>query len=58
MRVEPVTTTKPTGMGIGLAVVKQIVTAHGATVTFTSKVGVGTVFRLTLPADANIAALS
>jgi PAS domain S-box-containing protein len=47
---EPLTTTKPTGMGIGLAVVKQIIIAHGATITYTSKVDVGTVFRLMLPA--------
>jgi signal transduction histidine kinase len=55
---EPLTTTKATGMGLGLAVVKQIVKAHGATITYTSKIGVGTVFQLTVPADANIAALS
>ncbi|HET7005786.1 MAG TPA: PAS domain S-box protein, partial [Candidatus Binatia bacterium] len=48
---EPLTTTKPTGMGIGLAVVKQIVNAHRATITYTSQVGVGTVFRLTLPTN-------
>ncbi len=44
------TTTKPSGMGLGLAVVRQIVLAHGGTITYTTEPGRGTVFRLSLPA--------
>jgi len=44
------TTTKPTGMGIGLSIVREIILRHGGTVTYTSEPGTGTTFRLTLPA--------
>ena len=43
------TTTKPSGMGLGLAVVRQIVLAHDGTITYTTEPGQGTVFRLSLP---------
>jgi signal transduction histidine kinase len=43
------TTTKPQGTGLGLPIVREIVSAHGGTVTYTSQPGTGTVFRLTLP---------
>lgn len=43
------TTTKPEGSGLGLAVVRQIVTAHGGIITYFSKLGEGTSFRLTFP---------
>ncbi len=46
------TTTKPNGMGLGLAVVRQIVLAHAGTITCTSEPGQGTVFRVSLPACA------
>jgi signal transduction histidine kinase len=42
-------TTKPGGTGIGLAIVRQIVAAHGGRITYTSRPGKGTVFRVTLP---------
>jgi signal transduction histidine kinase len=43
------TTTKPQGTGLGLPIVREIVSAHGGTVTYTSQPGTETVFRLTLP---------
>ena len=39
-----------TGMGLGLAIFKTFVEAHGGNVFVESKVGVGSVFRFTLPA--------
>ena len=38
------------GTGLGLAIVREIVTAHGGKVECDSQLGIGTVFRLTLPA--------
>ena len=43
------TTTKPHGLGLGLAIVRQIVAAHGGAISYTSEPSVGTVFRVTLP---------
>lgn len=37
------------GLGLGLAIVRSIVEAHGGTVTVRSRVGRGTTFRFTLP---------
>ncbi len=38
------------GVGLGLAIVRSIVAAHGGNVSVKSKVGVGTQFAVTLPA--------
>jgi two-component system sensor kinase FixL len=46
---QPFVTTKKEGTGIGLAVVRQIVIAHNGTISYHSKVGEGTTFRLELP---------
>ena len=43
------TTTKPTGIGVGLSIVREIILRHGGTVIYTSEPGTGTTFRLTLP---------
>lgn len=42
-------TTKPDGTGIGLAVAKQIVLAHGGEITYERRVPRGTVFHIDLP---------
>jgi two-component system sensor histidine kinase BaeS len=38
------------GMGLGLALVKEIIEAHGGQIEVTSQVNVGTTFTITLPA--------
>ncbi len=42
-------TTKTSGSGLGLAMVKQIVSAHDGEISFTTKEGEGTVFVVELP---------
>lgn len=46
---EPLFTTKGHGTGLGLAVVHQVITAHGGVVRVRSEVGYGTEFHLILP---------
>ncbi|PHQ30837.1 sensor histidine kinase [Leeuwenhoekiella nanhaiensis] len=46
---EPKFTTKSSGMGLGLAMVKNIVETYNGTITFTSKADRGTVFKVTFP---------
>jgi signal transduction histidine kinase len=46
---EPFFTTKPKGSGLGLAVVHRIVTAHGGTVTLTSRQPTGARAEVRLP---------
>ncbi len=47
--LEPFATTKASGTGLGLVIVRQIVAAHKGTITYASKPGRGAVFRITLP---------
>jgi signal transduction histidine kinase len=46
---EPFMTTKKEGTGIGLVIVRQIVTAHGGGISYRSQPGQGTSFRIELP---------
>jgi signal transduction histidine kinase len=40
------------GMGLGLGLARNLITAHGGTLTVTSELGVGTTFQITLPLEA------
>lgn len=46
---EPKFTTKTSGMGLGLPMIKNIIEAYNGTITFSSIVEVGTVFTVILP---------
>jgi signal transduction histidine kinase len=48
---EPFFTTRPTGSGLGLAVVDSVVRGCGGRVDVRSTVGKGTVFQVTIPSD-------
>jgi signal transduction histidine kinase len=48
---EPKFTTKSSGMGLGLPMIKNIVEAYDGAISFTSKFGVGTVFTVILPTE-------
>lgn len=41
---------KKKGLGLGMAIVQSIVSAHGGTITFDTETGKGTVFHIHLPA--------
>jgi PAS domain S-box-containing protein len=46
---DPFVTTKKEGTGVGLVIVRQIVTAHSGKISYRSTPGQGTTFRLELP---------
>jgi len=46
---EPYVSTKKSGMGLGLAIVRRVVTEHGGKITLKSDVGAGAVFTIELP---------
>jgi len=47
---EPFVTYKKNGTGLGLAICKQIILAHQGAITVSSELGVGTTFRIEIPA--------
>lgn len=47
----PFFTTKAKGMGLGLAICKRIIEAHGGRISVESIVGEGTTFRVTIPME-------
>jgi two-component system sensor histidine kinase HydH len=46
---EPFFTTKSYGTGIGMTIVRQILAAHGGSISYTSQLGKGTTFTIQLP---------
>jgi signal transduction histidine kinase len=48
---EPKFTTKTSGMGLGLAMVKNIMETYNGNITFTSEIDKGTTFRVTFPKE-------
>ncbi len=50
---EPFATNRADGRGLGLAVCKRLVEAHGGTIVFRDRPGGGTTFEVSLPVDAS-----
>lgn len=49
---QPFTTSKPDGLGLGLAITRHIVEIHGGTISYQSEPGKGTTFYLSFPHEA------
>jgi signal transduction histidine kinase len=55
---DPLFSTKTKGLGLGLAIAKEIVEHHGGTIVVESQVGVGTTFTIKLPVEEKKVSLS
>ncbi|HSP06293.1 MAG TPA: HAMP domain-containing sensor histidine kinase [Acidobacteriota bacterium] len=51
---QPFSTTKESGMGLGLYTTKQIVALHSGRITVKSSPGVGTTVTIVFPVDADV----
>jgi len=51
MVFEPKFTTKSSGMGLGLPMLKKIIETYNGNITFTSQEGEGTIFIVTFPKE-------
>jgi signal transduction histidine kinase len=51
---EPKFTTKSSGMGLGLGMVKNIVETYNGQISFTSQAGKGTVFTVVFPKESDV----
>lgn len=49
--LEQPVSTKRKGIGLGLLIVRQIITEHDGTLTYTTRPGQGTTFKITLPLE-------
>jgi len=51
---KPLFTTKAKGMGLGLAICKRIVEAHGGSISLESSIGKGTVLTISIPINSKL----
>ncbi|MCZ2153908.1 MAG: PAS domain-containing sensor histidine kinase, partial [Bryobacterales bacterium] len=54
----PFFTTKPNGVGLGLAIAARIAAEHGALLTVDTELGKGSIFQLLIPASSSSGTLS
>jgi signal transduction histidine kinase len=46
---QPFATSKPGGMGLGLAITRHVIETHGGTITYKCRPGTGMTFRINFP---------